>query len=218
MISALLKAHEKLIICVAVVFLCFHCYDKYDSRKVVEDQQVAHTATLTLQQQTEANDLVATQNLKLIVQLTAQVQQLQASNAALTAKESSDVATVKNETAAQVDSQLSKFSGQTIIPTLNGSSTINADAAKAIVEQLDRTVELQSELTNETQAVTDLQKIVSAQAVQIAGLQAEVKDETVACNAQINEIKTKHKKSILTVIKYVGGIAFGIGLYAGHAL
>ena len=217
MISAFLKAHEKLIITIVVVLLCFHVWNNYNSRKAQEDQQAAHTAQITLQTQTNANAELAQQNQKLISNLREEVARLQTSNGSLAAKQAQSVKQIQNETIAEVDRQLSAALKTTIVPTSNGSSAINADSARQIVEQLNENIELKSELANEQQVVADLQKITQAQAIQITGLQAQIVDQTTACNAQIKAIKSKSRARLWKVIKIVGTIAFGIGIYAGHS-
>jgi len=214
-ISSLLKAHERLILVLVALGIGFFAYGKYLSMRSNADNLKFQQAEVTLSTQVKINEQQAIQNAALVKDLEAKDASLVAANTSLVSKQAAQIKQVESDTLIQVAAEwqrLTSPSGGQVVATPTGA-TVNADAARQAVEALDENIELKTELSNETQVVVNLQKIVDAQQIQIAGLKAQIGDATVACNAQVKSLKAGAAKSKRNA--FLHGLEMGLGVGAG---
>ena len=214
-ISSLLKAHERLILVLVALGIGFFAYGKYLSMRSNADNLKFQQVEATLNAQVKINEQQAIQNAALVKDLEAKNSDLAVANTSLVSKEAAQIKQVESETISQVAAEwqrLTSPSGGQVVATPTGA-TVNADAARQAVEALDENVELKTELANETQVVQNLQHIVDAQQIQIAGLKAQIGDATAACNAQVKSLKAGAAKSKRNA--FLHGLEMGLGVGAG---
>jgi len=214
-ISNLLKAHERLILVLVALGIGFFAYGKYLSMRSNADNLKFQQAEVTLSTQVKINEQQAIQNAALVKDLEAKDASLVAANTSLVSKQAAQIKQVESDTLIQVAAEwqrLTSPSGGQVVATPTGA-TVNADAARQAVEALDTNIELKAELTNETQVVVNLQKIVDAQQIQIVGLKVQIGDATAACNAQVKSLKAGAAKSKRNA--FLHGLEMGLGVGAG---
>jgi len=214
-ISSLLKAHERLILVLVALGISFFAYGKYLSMRANADSLKFQQAEATLNAQVKINEQQAIQNAALVKDLEAKDASLVAANTSLVSKQTAQIKQVESDTLIQVAAEwqrLTSPSGGQVVATPTGA-TVNADAARQAVEALDTNIELKAELTNETQVVVNLQKIVDAQQIQIVGLKVQIGDATAACNAQVKSLKAGAAKSKRNA--FLHGLEMGLGVGAG---
>ena len=210
-ISTFLIAHERLIIILSLALLVFHGYLKTIDYLKSRDQAVNSKAQATLQAQVEANKQAADNTQQVVLQYKDLVDKLVVSNAQIAAaqvqraqvtqkQQAADKTLPPPELAARWNTLLKMPTG--VVPSTGSTYAVTQDAAVQTVIQLETVPMLQADLAGEQVLVSNGQKQIeglstvnAAQITEIAGLGAQIQDQTKACTTQVNLVKAQARKS-----------------------
>ena len=232
-ISAYLKAHERLLMFVLFIGLCGWGLQKYYDRA----STAATTRATIAESKAAMADQAAATNAALLQQV---IQQVQANNAALAAQNQALAQALSARQAAVIiqqktDTTLPPTALASRIATLSGAPpaevTIDGanialahNAAVAVAQTLEVVPVLKQNLADETTIAENTQKevdednsLMSDYGTQITDLKVARTADAAACKTEVAQVKADSKKNSIKWFKRGFIVGFLGGLWAGHA-
>lgn len=228
-ISAYLKAHERMILVVVIGVGLFFAYSKTLGYLSSRDQLAVQKSTQVLQAQIDVNKKIADQTTKdvqtyqqLVLQLSQQnanIQSSQVKRAVQTKQQQVQDAQLPPAELSQRWTTLLKTDPATVQPNPAGYQVTPATATQTVV-QLETIPQLQADIQGEQAITANQQQQIASQDIvvtdlhgQVAGLTKQNVDQTAQCVDQIKLVKAEARKS---KIKYfLAGVVAGVAITLG---
>ncbi len=229
--STFLKTHERLLLIIAGLIVLLYLGHLYINRSADTADTKAKTAQVVAQQQATVDSQLADQVKQvtqqysvLVTQLSAQNQQLSQSIAqraqTVVVQQAKDATLSPADTAAKLAVQTG--TKPTDVTARGDDVTLDSAASHAAVQKMDELAvahqdlaDYETLLDNSKTQIAALTTITTTQSDQIAGLQAEIKDDQKACSAQIADVRAQALKSKWHY--FLTGIGIGAGGVLGAA-
>lgn len=224
-----LQKHERLILVVlflvGAVFLTNHLLNNWSAK----DQAQAQAAVQQLNDQKANNAQTAAQIKALSDQYQATIAQLAQQNAQLAAAVSNRTIVLQQQQATdktlpmpELGNRWAKLAGvdPADMTASTAGITVTPNGALATTVALEKLPVLEQNLADETSIAKntseqlDVSKnLISGLGTQVTGLQTEIKDQDVACKAQITAVKAEARKGKWKAFWY--GVGTGVAIVTG---
>ena len=232
---AFFKAHERLLIILAVLFVGFHGYSKYlDSQASKKDSQLAALTQVLDQAKAQAStaalqaDSAAAAYQKALDSVQAQNVALLASNvrsqAALAKQQTADRSTLALPDVVQRWQSLVPLQPNDLAQSPAGT-VVSDSGVRATVAQLEAVPALTAQLSDESKIASNDQSLLTQQTglttalqTQVSALNVELTDQSKQCAAQVALEKVKTKRAFIRGFRWGLITGFVGGLFTGHAL